>query len=121
MWDSLWKMCYNENPLYRYGPPALFVDQQSFVDNTIVVADTLYYHLPWASEEALKLLEDVPKPSIKGLAYGRIPGRDVHTVYANLLISSMALEEFFDGREDEIKKFIRPDWPQGIPEDDEDD
>lgn len=121
MWDSLWRMCYNENRLYRYDPPALFVDQQSIVDNTVIVADTLYYHLPCASEEALKLLEDVPKPSIKGLVYGRIPGRSAHTVYANLSISNMALDDFFDEREDEIKKFIRSDWPQGIPEDEEDD
>ncbi|KAJ5819120.1 hypothetical protein N7474_004711 [Penicillium riverlandense] len=70
-------------------------EKQSFVDNTVVVADTLYYHLPWASEEALKLLEDVPEPSIKGFAYGRIPGRDAHTVYANLSIANMQLDEFF--------------------------
>lgn len=94
MWACFWKMLYNENPLYRYGPPALFVDQQSFVDNTVVVAQTLYYHLEGASEEALKLLEDVPEPSTKGFAYGWIPGRDAHNVYANLEIANMDCRDF---------------------------
>ncbi|KAJ5625158.1 hypothetical protein N7510_001467 [Penicillium lagena] len=121
MWECLWKICFNENRLHRNDQPGLFVDQQSFVDNSVIAAEKLYYHLEEASEEALKLLEDVPQPSTKGFAYGRIPGRDTHCVYANLSIANMALEDFFNGHEDAIKKFIRPDWPQGIPEDDEDD
>ncbi|KAL4919086.1 hypothetical protein BDW62DRAFT_48629 [Aspergillus aurantiobrunneus] len=111
VWEIFWDMrSYKRSDDY-IGPPYIFVDRRSAVDGTVIVVYPDYYFGMRGDENAQEILKDVVDPSIRGLVYGRIKGRDSHSVHANLSISNMDFEEFFEDSEFEIQKARRIGWP----------
>lgn len=90
--------------------PYFFADEQSGVDQTIIVMEEDLFFAEDDDEKAKELLKDVPDPEVRGVRYARIRGRDAHTVFANLSISNMDMEDFgLEG--DGILTFPRAGWP----------
>ncbi|KAL2823498.1 hypothetical protein BDW59DRAFT_148691 [Aspergillus cavernicola] len=111
IWEIFWEMrSYRRSKDYR-EPPYLFIDKQSAVDKTLIVIHPDHYFGFDSNETAQDILADIEEPDIRGILYGRIPGREAHSVWANLRIANMGFEDFFEGREDEIVKIQRPGWP----------
>lgn len=85
--------------------PYLFIDQQSAVDHTVIIieGDMLFTE----TEKSRALLEGVPDPTLRAFCYGRIPGREAHTVFTNLSIANVSFEEIVEN----YQTIPKSDWP----------
>ncbi|GLA34849.1 hypothetical protein AnigIFM63309_009028 [Aspergillus niger] len=107
--DDVWKIFW-EVFTYRGERdsqfPIFFIDAQSALDNTVLVVHPDHLWFDQSNHRALAMLQNVLYPSVRGLQYGRVPGREAHTVRANVSTGNMFFEEFT-----RPQRFPRPDWP----------
>ncbi|KAJ5105550.1 hypothetical protein NUU61_002897 [Penicillium alfredii] len=112
IWEIVWKVWTSEGRAGNCGTFAC-VDQQSAVDQTVILVDAKWYH---GSREQ-ELLQYLPSPTMKGFRYTRVAARDAHLDKINLDIANMGIDECGEG----AKSFRRPDWPSPELFDDDDD
>ncbi|GKZ21348.1 hypothetical protein AbraIFM66951_010137 [Aspergillus brasiliensis] len=112
--DDIWKIFWEV--LTYYGErstqfPIFFIDAQSVLDKTVLAVQPDRFWFDQSNTRALAMLQHVLYPSVRGLLYGRVAGREAHTVRANVSIGNMFFEEFT-----QPQRFPRPDWPcHGFP------
>ncbi|CEO59671.1 hypothetical protein PMG11_04339 [Penicillium brasilianum] len=119
--DDIWRIFWEIRQCTSCQMPIFFIDEQSGVDQTVLMVDTDHYIWPQDDERATELLRDVEDPSIRGLLYGRIKGRDAHDGHLNLSMGNLNFDEFleFSGSDEEYR-YPRPGWPgHGILESDD--
>lgn len=119
--DDIWRIFWEMRRCTSCQMPIFFIDEQSGIDQTVLMVDTDHYIWQHDDERATELLKDVEDPSTRGLLYGRIKGRDAHDGHLNLSMGNLNFDEFleFSGL-DEEHRYPRPSWPgHGILENDE--
>lgn len=119
--DDIWRIFWEMRRCTSCQMPIFFIDEQSGVDQTILMVDTDHYIWQQDDERATDLLRDVEDPSTKGLLYGRIKGRDAHEGHINLSMGNLNFDEFLESCGlDQEHRYPRPGWPgHGILENDE--
>ncbi|KAJ5679939.1 hypothetical protein N7462_008183 [Penicillium macrosclerotiorum] len=119
--DDIWRIFWDLRRHTSCEMPIFFVDEQSGVNQTVIMVDC--DHFFWASdnEQANRLLQDVEDPSTKGILCGRLKGRKAHDAFCNLSIGNMNFEEFLESfGQGEEHHYPRPGWPgHGILEDED--
>ncbi|KAL2827670.1 hypothetical protein BJY01DRAFT_135723 [Aspergillus pseudoustus] len=124
--ESIWNTIFElhthkaQYPEAYIEPPYFFIDAQSGVDQTIIAVYTdKYSELSTIVSETEAhslhdILADVMEPPASGFVYGRVRGRDAHNVYANVSVGEMDFEEFFEGREGELRRARGPMVPSAL-------
>ncbi|KAJ5292281.1 uncharacterized protein N7443_008234 [Penicillium atrosanguineum] len=89
--DDMWEVFWGMYQLTTFEMPIFFIDDQSGIDQTVLVVypDHCYN----SDEDAQSLMEDVNKPKVNGMLYGRIKGRDAHMAWMDLRDVSMDFDE----------------------------
>ncbi|BCS28452.1 uncharacterized protein APUU_70022A [Aspergillus puulaauensis] len=121
-WEVFWDLyTYKRGRAVPCGhsTPVFFIDQQSGIDQTVLVADADMLYIDRDNTAApLELLKGLDVPKLRGIMYNRIPAAEAHGAFVNRGIANMGFDEF--GDEEQIKAYPRPGWPgHGILEDDE--
>lgn len=117
MWEMYWHCLRNNlGVLGDDSTPIFCIDQQSGIDNKLVVLEGHHFYAREEDEAAAEeLLKDVERSDIRGMRYGRINAETVHNVHANLSLANMDFEEILDmdgtGEETPIHIYPRPGWP----------
>ncbi|KAJ5733805.1 hypothetical protein N7493_002591 [Penicillium malachiteum] len=126
MWNIFWQIqqiWQTESP--REDIPLFFADEQSFIDETLIVVDrwhlkemNLYHH--WDS------MKRVDKPHMRGMVYGRIIAFNAIMTRGALAYGERPRVDKFrkeiesHDQVDVVHRYLRPDWPgHGIIPDDE--
>ncbi|KAL5362250.1 hypothetical protein BJX96DRAFT_185888 [Aspergillus floccosus] len=86
-------------------PPYLFIDHQSVVDGTVIVAGP---DLHWGDPDRLRILEDIPEPKLKGMLYCRVPAQRTYGISFGPHLSIIPVDPRFNI---EAKRLLRPGWP----------
>ncbi|KAL4909093.1 hypothetical protein BDW74DRAFT_174307 [Aspergillus multicolor] len=106
--DDIWKM-FCELQAAGHCPPYFFADQQSIKEFTLIMVDADTCSWEDSHEHRDKLLQQVVNPDLKGLRYGRLECCEAMTALESIKRGSMEFVDFFDGEEDEILFYPRPD------------
>lgn len=119
--EDIWRIFWEMRRCTSCPMPIFFIDEQSGLDQTVLMVDTDHYIWLHDDEQATELLKDVEDASTKGLLYGRIKGRDAHDGYVNLSTGNLNFDEFLESCGlDQEHRYPRPGWPgHGILENDE--
>ncbi|KAF3388482.1 hypothetical protein F1880_004535 [Penicillium rolfsii] len=119
--DDVWRIFWEMRRHTSCQMPIFLVDQQSGIDQTVLMVDTDHYIWQHDDERATELLKEVEDPSTKGLLYGRIKGRDAHDGWVNLSMGNLNFDEFLESCGlDQEHRYPRPGWPgHGILENEE--
>ncbi|KAJ5904996.1 uncharacterized protein N7473_001912 [Penicillium subrubescens] len=119
--DDIWRIFWEMRRCTSCQMPIFFIDEQSGIDQTILMVDTDHYIWQHDDERATELLKDVEDASTKGLLYGRIKGRDAHDGHVNLSMGNLNFDEFLESCGlDQEHRYPRPGWPgHGILENEE--
>ncbi|KAJ5794953.1 hypothetical protein N7457_001552 [Penicillium paradoxum] len=108
--DYMWEIVETVPESNHVQLPYFFADEQSGMDQTIIVMEKDYFFARDDDKKAQELLRDVPEPEFRGLRYARIKGRDAHTIFANLSLCNMEMEDF-DLEGEGVIKLPRAGWP----------
>ncbi|KAJ5621642.1 hypothetical protein N7528_006425 [Penicillium herquei] len=127
MWNIFWQIqqiWQTESP--REDIPLFFADEQSFIDETLIVVDrwhveSLHLYQNW------DLLKRVDKPHIRGIVYGRVVAFNAIETHGALAYGRPSVDRFrkeienLNGdRVDVVHRYLRPDWPgHGVIPDEE--
>ena len=103
MWRKLLEMRATSRHEYS-DPPYLFIDHQSVVDGTVIVAGP---DLHCGDRDPPQILEGVPDPKLKGMLYCRVPAERTFGIRFDEHHRALPM----DNRKIEAKRFPRPDWP----------
>lgn len=119
--DDIWRIFWEMRRGTSCQMPIFFIDEQSGIDQTVLMVDTDHYIWQHDDERATEILKDVEDPSTKGLLYGRIKGRDAHDGHVNLSMGNLNFDEFLESCGlDQEHRYSRPGWPgHGILENEE--
>ncbi|GAQ40616.1 hypothetical protein AtubIFM55763_007429 [Aspergillus tubingensis] len=107
--DDVWKIFWE---VFTYHGerdshfPIFFIDAQSAMDDTVLVVHPDHLWFDQSNSRALAMLQNVMYPSVRGLQYGRVRGREAHTMHSNVSVGNMFFEEYT-----RPQRFPRPDWP----------
>jgi hypothetical protein len=119
--DDIWRIFWEMRRCTSCQMPIFFIDEQSGIDQTVLMVDTDHYIWQHDDERATELLKDVEDASTKGLLYGRIKGRDAHDGHVSLSMGNLNFDEFLESCGlDQEHRYPRPGWPgHGILENEE--
>lgn len=84
--DDMWKVFWGMSQITTFEMPIFFVDQQSGIDQTVLVA---YPDYSYNSDEDTQS----PVEEVNGMLYCRIKGRDAHMIWMDLSTVSMDFDE----------------------------
>ncbi|RDW81060.1 uncharacterized protein DSM5745_04617 [Aspergillus mulundensis] len=112
--DDIWKM-FCELHAAGHCPPYFFADQQSIEELNVIMVDADTCSWEDSHEHASKLLQQVVNSDLKGLRYGRLGCCEAMTAWERIKRGNMEFVDFFDGEEDKILFYSRPDL-QGLLE-----
>ncbi|GES65477.1 hypothetical protein ATETN484_0012038200 [Aspergillus terreus] len=105
--DDMWRILLEMRATSRHNysdPPYLFIDHQSTVDGTVIVAGP---DLHCGDRDPDQILEDVPDPKLKGMLYCRIPAQRTHGIRFDEHHRALPMDNW----KIEAKRFPRPGWP----------
>ncbi|KAJ5174197.1 uncharacterized protein N7482_000074 [Penicillium canariense] len=109
---DIWSIFWDMRRCTSCEMPIFFIDEQSGVDQTVIMVDIDHFFWHPDDEQATKLLSDVEDPSTKGLLYGRVKGRNAHDGHMNLSRGNMNFDEFLESCGlDAEHRYPRPGWP----------
>ncbi|KAJ5730658.1 uncharacterized protein N7483_005166 [Penicillium malachiteum] len=117
MWNIFWqihKIWQIEFP--RSDVPLFFADEQSFIDETLIMVD--WWHLKEMNNLHYQdILKRVDKPWIRGMVYGRILAFDAISAHGSLSMEDEPVLSYFRNeveghdRVDVVYRYLRPDSP----------
>ena len=117
VWNIFWKVWqYEREHLTHYTVAGrhcgvtCFIDQQSFLDHTVLIVDGDYTS---SGESALYNRLGLNRPtSLRGFDYARVSAREAHWAFDEIHSHSVFLDEM--DLASGIQSHIRPDWPREL-------
>ncbi|KAJ6016135.1 hypothetical protein N7540_010726 [Penicillium herquei] len=128
MWNIFWQIQRIwQKELPHSDVPLFFADEQSFIDETLIMVDR--WHLKEMKNlQYQEILKGVEKPWIRGMVYGRILAFNAIAAQGSLSHEDEPVVRIFrqevevenEDRVDVMHRYLRPDWPgHGIIPDEE--